>query len=311
MNELIYLVPAIISPFIAIITVYLEYRKDQREKLQDRKDFWLRQHYKDLSKELKSHLDELNKHDDIPIYGPPLQIIWTNQDSSAKPGYKIQNKLNNLMEGDLAEHLKAYSLYGDILRVQRRTEEYKLKLEALYESIADNAKELTSKKLAGFKSVVNLPDDYEGYKIDTLIEVLIEMQFLDDWLYVTNPYPAPSLNNSSSNSHNSSQGSTGIATYYYTLDDNLNHMGLAYSKDKKTVEAFKSDIVPELSKAIKQDLDYLVSEKHLIDVSLGEIKKGIAEIINNMNIGIRIDGECRTCKKVLSIKNLKDLEFPT
>ena len=220
MNELIYLIPAIISPFIAIITVYLEYRKDQREKLQDRKDFWLRQHYRDLSKELRSDLDELNKHDDIPIYGPPLQIIWTNQDSSARPGYVIENKLNILVEGDLAEHLRAYSFYGDILQVQRRTEEYKLKLAALYESIAHNAEELISKKLGSLKSVVNMPEDHEGYWLNQLINVLIDIQFLGGDLHVTPPYPALSQEGLSAASHDGTDNLAKEASFYYTLADN-------------------------------------------------------------------------------------------
>ena len=35
----------IIGPLVAIFTVYLEYKKDLKIKLEDRKQFWLKKHY--------------------------------------------------------------------------------------------------------------------------------------------------------------------------------------------------------------------------------------------------------------------------
>ena len=49
---IVIILEAIIGLIVAFITVYLEYRKDKKEKLQDRKDMWLDAHYKELYNDL-------------------------------------------------------------------------------------------------------------------------------------------------------------------------------------------------------------------------------------------------------------------
>ena len=125
------IIAIIIGPLVAVFTVYLEYKKDLKIKLEDRKQFWLKKHYIYIQENINRVTNSMLIKNTMIYNGAVLISI----DSASKQGMyqmTIINQLVPLAKGNINEHLKSYEFYKNLMNLYNEVEKYKTNLENIY-----------------------------------------------------------------------------------------------------------------------------------------------------------------------------------
>jgi len=110
------IIAIVIGPIIAVFTVILEYIKDGKEKLRDRKDLWLREHYDYLSRTIQDSANNLLKSDSM-IHNSAISISF---DNNQLPNLTINNEVKTLLESNAGSHLMAYDEYNELNTLKKK-----------------------------------------------------------------------------------------------------------------------------------------------------------------------------------------------
>lgn len=300
----------------AFVTVWLERRKDQKEKLQDRKDMWLKDHWKDLAIYLEN-ISEFGLREDKPREEPKATTLGPAEEYH--PGYQELGTAlcgYNLIDGifrsychiDLFKkrHIRSlshiesgYKELNDLLEGIFSDE--KKYYKEMSESLNDIYLDITNcmkKNFPQLKILIdstkrprmrNIPSGEEGYKINSFFSELIDK----------------------------------IKNGSYELSEviiNERYCVEVESKERasSTITSSKESILTKFEKEIWSKL-ITKYEKTVKELQINQEKivkkelcwnKGIKKIIDYYNIGFSIKGKCKDCEKILSEKKIINIRPP-
>ena len=272
----------------AFVTVWLERLKDQKEKLQDRKDMWLDDHWRSLIIDLKDIskikiIDLCGYNIDNSGFAPYCRIELYKGDyispfSHIESGY---SELYNLLE----------NIFSDEKRYHDKMSKY---LNDIYLDITTFMKEVfphLNKRIGSNDNLKrhNISSGEESYDVSSFLTELI----------------------------NSIEGGS-----YYLSEVNTNEIYCVDVKtnehDPSTIASSKEPILPKFEKEIWSRLmtkyekivkELQVEQKKIIDEE-SQWNNSIQDIIVTYKIGFSIKGKCKDCEKILSEKKIINIRPP-
>ena len=282
----------IIGPLVAIFTVYLEYKKDLKIKLEDRKQFWLKKHYNYIQTCIINMVNRINVKNSI-IYNGASQLSIGTEFNDGIPNINISNNLKPLMEGELKSHLKFYPFYSDAVELYDRVESYNNEIINIYNSFINYVQNVVDKDFKGIKPVENLPSNCEGYYIAQMFRITIYCIFNQSDFKIYN---------------NTDQNNLKYFSLSYKIDGR--YYGFFFSKDEKNVQKFKEYIMPDIISKYENQLINIGKMNMEIDIELKILIRELLKITSGYNSGFPIKGECNNCKSIKDIKKLDELMPP-
>ncbi len=299
------IIAIVIGPLVAVFTVYLEYRKDKKEKLQDRKDMWLDIHFKDITNELvnlkcfnqdieigslqlflneksiKSSVFEKNKFETRLVFymeivqdffdGPDVQfgIIDTN---------KIKNNYDNSIKHLESGYENTYKNMVDLWNAELVYKNY------VVETIGDILKNITRVMRENFSKLKASIRDNEpsSYNITQIF-----------WELVRNALGYKvNINFKVENKHSLFfENNTSAFIHLLTID----------------AEKFINEVWDKLKTDSQKDLENLINyNKRILDKE-SIVQKSILGIIDLYVAGHVIEGYCDVCGKIYHEKDITKL----
>ena len=288
------IIAIVIGPIIAVFTVILEYIKDGKEKLRDRKDLWLREHYDYLSRTIQDSANNLLKSDS-KIYNSVISISFDNNQS---PYLTINNKVKSLLESDAGSHLMAYDEYNELNTLKKIVDNYIEELMKLFRSISKEIDGRISENSSELKNTIDLEQsDYEGYYLQQIVKALIDPALENSTLEIQ-PYRVP-------NSKNVETTTTEYYSVYY--DSGAMRMGIFFSKNKSAAEKFMNEVFPAILGKFESDLLKAQEIYEEIGKEAKTLANKLLHIIELYNSGFSIKGECTNCRQIRNVRHLSDL----
>jgi len=288
------IIAIVIGPIIAVFTVILEYIKDGKEKLRDRKDLWLREHYDYLSRTIQDSANNLLKSDS-KIYNSVISISFDNNQS---PYLTINNKVKSLLESDAGSHLMAYDEYNELNTLKKIVDNYIEELMKLFRSISKEIDGRISENSSELKNTIDLEQsDYEGYYLQQIVKALIDPALENSTLEIQ-PYRVP-------NSKNVETTTTEYYSVYY--DSGAKRMGIFFSKNKSAAEKFMNEVFPAILGKFESDLLKAQEIYEEIGKEAKTLANKLLHIIELYNSGFSIKGECTNCRQIRNVRHLSDL----
>ncbi len=281
----------ILGPIVAILTVFLEYRKDKKEKLQDRKDMWLDVHYKDLSNELQNFANVIIKNDakdfrekletGVIRYSyckNTINVIMNRALADTMKNRK--NSLLHLMHGYKEIHKGIGSLFA-------AEGKYRYQLNEAIKKIFNCIKTLMGNNFNCLEPGEDATSTKNGklayYNIYTIYYNLVEN-------IIGNPVTI-----------NVRQLDKDPPYLYFNYPSNFIIMGITPEIQLKANEAckkFKDSVWNPLNKKYKEKIKDLYNIRNELRKYENEIKSRIQYIINDYNLGRAIEGYCDSCDKI-------------
>lgn len=301
--------------FIAFVTVWLEWRKDQKEKLQDRKDMWLDDHWKQLAIYLEN-LSKFGLLEEVP--GEEVKELTVRETEFEPINQELGTALSgyNLIDGlfkpychidrfknwhiiSLSHIESGYKELNDLLESIFSDE--KKYYKEMSESLNDIYLDITNcmkKNFPQLKILIdstkrpkmrNIPSGEEGYKINSFFSELIDKI-----------------------KNGSSELSEVIINERYCVE--------VESKERasSTITSSKESILAKFEKEIWSKL-ITKYEKTVKELQINQEKivkkescwnKNIKEIIDSYNNGHSIRGKCKSCEKIINEKNIANIRPP-
>jgi len=288
------IIAIVIGPIIAVFTVILEYIKDGKEKLRDRKDLWLREHYDYLSISIQNSANNLLESDS-KIYNSVISISFYNNQS---PYLTINNKVKPLLESDAGSHLMAYDEYNELNTLKKIVDNYIEELMKLFRSISKEIDGRISENSSELKNTIDLEQsDYEGYYLQQIVKALIDPALENSTLEIQ-PYRVP-------NSKNVETTTTEYYSVYY--DSGAMRMGIFFSKNKSAAEKFMNEVFPAILGKFNSGLLKVQEEYKEIGKEAKTLANKLLHIIELYNSGFSIKGECTNCRQIRNVRHLSDL----
>ena len=185
------------GPIAAIVTVWLEWRKDLKEKLQDRKDMWLDDHWKYLTIYLED-ISEFGLQEYEPSEEPNVQILGTEEEyyqrneglgtslcgySIKKSGFEPYCKINLFKDYHVISlsHVESgYKKLNDLLESifsdeKKYYEEMSESLNDIYLDIINCMnKEFPWLNIQSSSTGLNISSGEESYDVTTFLSKLID-----------------------------------------------------------------------------------------------------------------------------------------
>ena len=161
------IIAIIIGPLVAVFTVYLEYKKDLKIKLEDGKQFWLKKHYNYIQTSIINIVSNIHIGNSM-IYNGASQLSIGLEYTDGIPNINISNNLKPLMEGELNSHVKFYPFYNAAMELYNTVDSYNNDMINLYNNFIDYIQNTVSKHFKGIKPVDNIPSDCEGYYMEQI-----------------------------------------------------------------------------------------------------------------------------------------------
>jgi hypothetical protein len=286
------IIAIIIGPLVAVFTVYMEYMKDLRIKLQDRKQLWLSKHYNFIQTDIRNILDNIHTKNKM-VYNGAIQLTIGTEFKEGVPQIKITNNLERLTVEDTGAHLKFYSFYQEFIELYKGVEFYIYNLNILYNKFIDFVKNAINLNCNGIRPVEYLPSDYEGYYMEHFFRATIYYSFDNTDFKIDTT---------------SGENNCKYFTFNYKINDA--YYGIFFSKSKENVEIFSKSIMPNVISHFKDKLMNLGVESNKIDIGLDIIIHKILNISEDYNSGFPIKGECKNCTSIKSVKRLEELMPP-
>ena len=295
---------SITGPSVAILTVYLEYRKDKKEKLQDRKDMWLDTHFKDMATQLIQlyNLNELPMEENMQEtelksflykrrHSIDLHDFVFSPDKFETFLIRI-NKFQNILD-DSGEYFSIKSI-NEIKNIYSCIFNH---IETGYYNIYKNMKELWSEEL-DYK--ICIEENIRG--ILNMIKETIGIQF---------PELKPSLDYNESYSYN-------IIEIFWELvrnakDENVhinlierNQHGLSFENNDSIfvhlltsdAEKFINEVWVNLKEKSYDSLKNIINYNKRMLSKESKFKKSLLNIIDLYVAGHAIEGYCDVCDKI-------------
>ena len=282
----------IIGPLVAIFTVYLEYKKDLKIKLEDRKQFWLKKHYNYIQMCIINMVNRINVKNSI-IYNGASQLSIGTEFNDGIPNINISNNLKPLMEGELKGHLKFYPFYNDAVELYDRVESYNNEIINIYNSFINYVQNVVDKDFKGIKPVEYLPSNCEGYYIEQMFRATIYCIF--------NQSDFKIYNNTDQNN---------LKYFSLSYKNGGSYYGFFFSKDEKNLQKFKEYVMPDIISKYENQLINIGKMNMEIDSELKILIRELLKITSGYNSGFPIKGECNNCKSIKDIKKLNELMPP-
>ena len=304
------------GPLTAIVVVLLERFMDQREKLQDRKDMWLKDHWKDLAIYLEN-ISEFGLREDNPREEPKATTRGSTKEyypedqelRTALSGYNIKesgfepycniNRFKDYHTISLS-HIESgytglYNLIEDIFSDEKKYHDERSEyLNDIYLDITTFMKEVfprLNKRIGSNDNPKrrNISSGEESYDVSSFLSELI----------------------------NSIEGGSS-----YLSEVNTNEIYCVDVKtnehDPSTIASSKEPILPKFEKEIWSRLitkygkivkELQVEQKKIIDEE-SQWNNSIQDIIVTYKIGFSIKGKCKDCEKILSEKKIINIRPP-
>jgi hypothetical protein len=290
------IIAIVIGPIIAVFTVILEYIKDGKEKLLDRKDLWLREHYDYLSRTIQDSANNLLKSYSM-IYNSAIISIpfgYNNQ----SPNLTVNNEVKPLLESNAGSHLMAYDEHNELNSLTKKVDNYIEELEKLFHSISKEIDGRISENFPEFKNTIDLEQsDYEGYHLQQIVKALIDCALENSTLEIQ-----PSRGANSKN-----VGTTTTAYYSVCYDSSGMRMCMFFSKNRSAAEKFMNEVFPAILGKFKSDLLKVQEEYKEIGKEAKTLANKLLHIIELYNSGFSIKGECTNCRQIRNVRHLSDL----
>ena len=286
------IIAIIIGPLVAVFTVYLEYKKDLRIKLDDRKQFWLKKHYISIQENINRVANSMQIKNNM-IYNGAVQI--SIQPASRQGMYQmiIISNIDILCKGDINEHLKSYPFYNELMDLNESVEEYKINLNSLYFEFLRFAEITVGKYFNGtVKPIADLLYTVETYNIKQMFNAVF---------YSVVATSKPTITENPSNIFVLEYEQYGSYVTVYT------------SSSKANAEMFANSVMPDIISYFTgptKKLVPLVQQSTEIGDALENIVPKISKITGDYNSGIPIRGECENCRSIKNIKKLDELMPP-
>ena len=284
---------AVISGLIAIYisqkSIKQERKERYKEKLQDRKDIWLNEHYRELSIEFKN-LTNFNSSivtregkEDVPVLEGYYQILGTklveyNFESNNYIKVEMKLTLNNVKElyKNSISHLnEGYpDIYTEMEKLWKSENEYKDQLSGTLSDILKRAQELMKSNFPTLSpSLEDIEKIFNLYNIKTIITTFIE-SIVENKVKLefdqTNGilYLKPDKNDI-------------IANFNISL----------YNK-------FKDNVWKPLNNEFEEKINKLNENYNNLFKSENEFINSIKNIIDDYKSGHAIEGYCNICEKI-------------
>ena len=291
----------------AFVTVWLERRKDQKEKLQDRKDMWLKDHWRLLSIYLKdiSYLglqkDELREELKAPTLVSEEDFYHRHAGlGTALCGYHIKetdlepycniDTFNDNHKIALNHIESGYKELNALLAAILSDESgYFNKISELLKNMYKEITELMKDKFPNIK--INLgPFADDNYNINNIINELIKSLMGDQ--------------------DELSEVLEGSGKYYVKVLRKQNKTTDLILTNESILESFKENIWSILKDKYKNQIKELQDEQKKIIVKESQWNERMEKIIDTYSIGFSIKGKCEICEKILNEKNIPNIRPP-
>ena len=301
------IIAIIIGPLVAVFTVFLEYVKDKKEKLQDRKDMWLSKHYQELYDEFTNFSDFIipqTSIEDIPFVDIPVIEGYFNTLTTDLISYdfklstfeiKLKVRLNDSDVGEkyklVLSHLRTgYSnISNEIEELWKAENEYK---NLLFDTSNEMVKRTMELMEHNFPDKTPLEENkYKGYNLEQMLNILlysiknnIENLVFDESQNIIYPEIGKKLGNVPSWKKQE-------ITQFTTEEFNK----------------FKDNVWMKLKSEFKGKIETLYGNKKSLSDKEYKLKKSIKDIIDKYKSGHAIEGYCDICEKIYHETDIKKL----
>ena len=287
------IIAIIIGPLVAVFTVYMEYVKDIRIKLQDRKQRWLVKHYNYIGTSIRNIASKVNSKYSM-VYNGGMQAFINSNVQQGMYEMTIINNLFPLIHGDINEHLKSYLLYGELIKLYNKIESYSNNFKNLYNDFKEYTQENMDKYFNGnVKPRAYSDTPYEIYDIEPMFYAVVYSAFNKNDFEIT---ATPGINNSE--------------MFKLGYKNGESYPDIFTSKSKTNAEIFGKSIMPDIISHFKERLVNMGNDSETIQAELINIAPKLLKITGGYNSGFPVKGECENCRSIKSVKRLEELMPP-
>ena len=279
----------LIAIYISQKSIKQERNERDNEKLQDRKQFWLKKHYIYIQENIKSVTNNIQINNTM-IYNGAVQISIDSASEQGMYQMTIINKLGPLAQGNINEHLKSYEFYKNLMNLYNEVEEYKTNLQNLYAEFRRFAQVTVNKYFNGSVQ----PRPYNPSTIE-IYDVVLTFYTLVYSVFTTNDYKIVK---------NPDQ------TFRVEYGNGGSNPTIFLSKSNKNADIFAKSVMPLIISCFNDKLMSLGKQSTEIEQALKNIISKLLKITGDYNSGIPIKGECKNCKSIKDITKLDELMPP-
>lgn len=284
---------SITGPGIAILTVYLEYRKDKKEKLQDRKDMWLDVHYKELYEELQKFADEIIKQDKTDSTGKletsVIEYQYDNTSITATMNNTISKGIIKNNKNSLQHLMHNYkNIYNSIGSLFIAEGKYKYQLNKIINEVFEDIKTLMSEQFHELEPGENSLSTKEGkliyYDIKTIYLNLIKKIIKSSVII---------------GAHGINETKPSYLYFNYPSNDII--MVIPLQDKPKTIDIvnkFMNSVWNPLNNKYSEKINKLYKTHNNLIKNEEDIKNSLQQIINGFKLGHVIEGYCDVCDKI-------------
>ena len=293
------LIALIIGVVTAILTVRFEYRKDEKEKLQDRKSMWLDAHYKELCEELNNLIKCITTKNKVTL-GKELEtglVKYECNITSINANMKID--INDIINKKYMKHLESgyKDSYDKIVAIFTKEKEYKEDLNRKINEIFKCIENLMNSKFPSLKPGPNALEEqnnkYIYYNINLIYYKLVE-NIIEGNVKVERP--------------NGEMGKFPTCLYF---DEPSNYKIICdIFQNKKQVNELLNNFIgvwKQLNDKFRDKIKNLNELCKRLKEDEDNIKSDLQKIINDFKSGHAIEGQCDVCDKIYNEKDITKL----
>lgn len=291
------IIAIIIGPLVAIFTVYLEYIKDKKEKLQDRKDIWLDTHYKELCEELNNLIKCITTKNKVTHEKELETSLVEYECNITSINANMKNTINDITKNydNAMKHLKRgyKDYYNNIFSIFCREGEYKEQLNETIDEIFKCIKKLMNSKFPSLKPGPKPLDGPNDYDINLIYYKLVENIIEGNVKVNASNYYIVNF----------------LTTYLY-FDEPLYRITCNIFQNNEQIDAVLDDfkyVWLQLNKKFETKIKNLNTICKELRDNEEDIKSSLQKIINDFKSGHVIWGYCDMCDKIYHEKDIKKL----
>jgi len=278
-----------IAIYISQMSLKAERNQRDNEKLQDRKQLWLRKHYIDIQKAIQVATKNIPIYNNM-IYNGAVKITMGSAPGQGGHDMTILNNLYPLTNGNINEHLKSYEFYESFIDSYKKVNAYRTKLQNLYSEFLKISQTIVDKYFDGSVSPRADPLPFvEGYDVDQMFYALVYSVFTkSDYKILTD-----------SNKN-----------FVVVYNKGGSYYAIFISKSEINAETFEKYVMPNITSYFHDKLMSLGSDSTTISTDLATLIPKLSKIVGDYNAGFPVKGECEDCKSIKSVKKLDELMPP-
>lgn len=290
------IIGAVISGGIAIYisqkSIKEERKERDNEKLQDRKQLWLKKHYEYIQTNIMGLIKTVHIKTSM-IHNGASNIVIGREFQNGIPKISISNNLKPIMECDLQGHLKSYPWYDDAAELYKTVDIYNNDLINLYNNFVDYVQNEVNKHFKMIIPVENIPSNYQGYYMEQIFKAAMYHIFQKSDFKIYN---------------NTDQNGLKYFSFNYKVEGSYH--GMFFSNDEKNIKIFEESIMNNIISKFKDDFMNIEEKNNEIDTKLKNLIQELLKVSSSYNSGFAIEGECEDCKQIKSVNKLDKLMPP-